>query len=167
MKRILTALALLMAGLAAAQTAPATHITADQIQAFITALPRSRTTDNPIRTIDVGGYKVGVFGVFRPKANTQEAILHETAVTEILYMLEGSATLVTGGTIPESQQVKTTNGYTNQRGSKIEGGTRKHVSKGDVIIIPGRTPHWWVDMETDLSYIVYRPDPDGKTLALQ
>lgn len=151
----------------AQKTEPATHVTADQIQSFIAALPRGRTSDNPIRTVDAGGYRVGVFGVFRPRANPQEAILHETSVTEIIYILEGSGTLMTGGTIPGSQRVQTPNGYQNQRGSKIEGGTSKQAGKGDVIIIPGHTPHWWVDIASDLSYIVYRPDPDGRTLVLK
>jgi mannose-6-phosphate isomerase-like protein (cupin superfamily) len=97
----------------------------------------------------------------------QDAILHETNVTEILYILEGAATLITGGTIPGSQSVETPNGYRNQHGPKIEGGMSRHVSKGDVVIIPGRTPHWWVNLESDMSYLVCRPDPDGKTLALR
>ena len=46
---------------------------------------------------DVGGYKVGVYGVFRPKSVPGDANVHDTTVTEIYYMLEGSGTLVTGG----------------------------------------------------------------------
>jgi hypothetical protein len=41
--------------------------------------------------VDVGGYRVGVYGVYRPKASVQEAILHETAVTEVYQMLEGTS----------------------------------------------------------------------------
>ena len=82
------------------KTAPATHITKDQIQEFIANLPRARISDNPIRAIDVGGYKVGVFAVFRPKSAPEPAIYHDTNMTEILYILEGSANLITGGTIP-------------------------------------------------------------------
>ena len=159
---------LLAAGALQAQAPQtATHVTADQIQTFLKALPRGATTDKPIRTVDTGGYRVGVFGVFRPKAGVQEAVLHETNVTEIYYMPEGSGTLTTGGTIPRSQRVQTPNGYANQRGPKIESGVSRHVVKGDVVIIPGRTPHWWAEMASDLSYLVCRPDPDGKTLTLQ
>ena len=46
------------------------------------------------------------------------------------------------------------------RGSRIEGGTSRRIAKGDVVIIPGGTPHWWSDLESDLAYLVVRPDPD-------
>ena len=82
------------------KTAPATHVTKDQIQEFIAHMAPDRIADNVIRAVDVGGYRVGVFAVVRPKNSPQDAIYHDTNMTEILYMLEGSATLVTGGTIP-------------------------------------------------------------------
>jgi hypothetical protein len=53
-----------------AKTTPATHITKDQIQDFIAKLPK-RIVDLPIRTVDVGGYQVGVFAVVRPKDSPQ------------------------------------------------------------------------------------------------
>jgi hypothetical protein len=149
----------------APKTAPATHITKDQIQEFIANLPRARISDSPIRAIDVGGYKVGVFAVFRPKDSPQDAIYHDTNMTEILYILEGSATLITGGTIPDARPPARPGG--NYTGTKIEGGTSRHVAPGDVIITPGRTPHLWANIESDMSYLVFRPDPDGKSLRLK
>ena len=93
-----TMLVFLVALPAAAQLPlPATDVTAADIQAFIKALPRDAVSDRPIRVVDVGGYKVGTYGVFRPKSSTQEAILHQTKVAEVYYMLTGAATLVTGG----------------------------------------------------------------------
>ena len=147
------------------KTAPATHVTKEQIQEFIAKLPRGRISDNPIRAIDVGGYRVGVFAVFRPKDSAQEAIYHDTNMTEILYILEGSATLITGGTIPNGHPPTRPGG--NFSGDRIDGGTSRHVVPGDVIITPGRTPHWWVNLESDMSYLVFRPDPDGKSLQLK
>jgi hypothetical protein len=78
---------------------PATDVTAADIQKFIDALPKDAISDNPIRIVDVGNAHIGVYGVFRPKNSPQDAILHDTTTSEIYYMLEGSATLVTGGTI--------------------------------------------------------------------
>ena len=147
------------------KTAPATHVTKEQIQEFISKLPRERISDSPIRAIDVGGYKVGVFAVFRPKDSPQDAIYHDTNMTEILYILEGSATLITGGTIPDARPPTRPGG--NYTGTKIEGGTSRHVGPGDVIITPGRTPHLWANIESDMSYLVFRPDPDGKSLRLK
>ena len=145
------------------KTAPATHVTKDEIQEFIAKLPR-RIVDSPIRAIDVGGYRVGVFAVVRPKDSPQDAIYHDTNMTEILYILEGSATLITGGTIPDARPPARPGG--NYTGTKIDGGTSRHVVPGDVIITPGRTPHLWANIESDMSYLVFRPDPDG-TLPLK
>ena len=148
----------------APKTAPATHVTKDDIQDFFAKLPPNRILDSPIRAIDVGGYRVGVFAVTRPKDSPQDAIYHDTNMTEILYILEGSANLITGGTIPDARPPARPGG--NFTGSKIDGGTSRHVVPGDVIITPGRTPHLWANIESDMRYLVFRPDPDG-TLTLK
>ena len=147
-----------------AKTAPATHVTRAEIQEFIAKLPHGRILDVPIRAVDVGGYRVGVFAVVRPKDSPQDAIYHDTNMTEILYILEGAATLITGGTIPDARPPARPGG--NFTGSRIDGGTSRHVVPGDVIITPGRTPHLWANIESDMSYLVFRPDPDG-TLTLK
>jgi hypothetical protein len=147
------------------KTAPATHVTKEQIQEFFAKLPRGQILDSAIRAIDVGGYRVGVFAVVRPKDSAQQAVYHDTNMTEILYILEGSATLITGGTIPNAQPPSRPGG--NFTGDRIEDGTSRHVVPGDVVITPGRTPHLWANLESDMSYLVFRPDPDGKSLQLK
>ena len=42
----------------------------------------------------------------------------------------------------------------------VSGITNDGDSKGDVVIIPGGTPHWWSEIQADISYVVVRPDPD-------
>jgi quercetin dioxygenase-like cupin family protein len=150
---------------AVAQTAapPAVDVTSASIDAFIDKLPKDRISDSPIRVADVGGYKVGVYGVFRPKSQPGGAIRHETSVTEIYYMLEGTATLVTGGTIPDE---KSTGASPNTRrpnfgGSRIDGGVIRKAVPGDVIVIPGNLPHWWSSLDSDIRYLIFRPDPEG------
>jgi mannose-6-phosphate isomerase-like protein (cupin superfamily) len=148
--------------LIAQSSLPATDITAAAIQAFVKALPRDAVSDRPIRVVDVGGYRVGVYGVFRPKASVQEAILHETKVAEVYTMLEGAATLVTGGTIVDGKHsASAAIGHGSIRGPRIEGGVSRRVAKGDVIIIPGGTPHWWSNLESDITYSITRPDPES------
>jgi hypothetical protein len=73
----------------APKTAPATYVTKDQIQDFIARMAPDKIADLPIRAVDVGGYKVGVFAVVRPKTSPQDAIYHDTNMTEILYILKG------------------------------------------------------------------------------
>jgi mannose-6-phosphate isomerase-like protein (cupin superfamily) len=161
---VVVGLLLALAGVAQTPPLPATDVSSSDIQKFIDALPRDAVSDRPIRVVDVGGYHVGVFGVFRPKTIKQEANLHQTKVTEIYYILNGNATLVTGGTLPDPKPLRA--GGTTMQSTRIEGGVSRKVSKGDVIIIPGRTPHWFSSQDGDLSYLIFRPDPEG-TIALK
>ncbi|HIF07655.1 MAG TPA: hypothetical protein EYQ64_12110 [Gemmatimonadetes bacterium] len=144
-----------------AQESPqATDVTSAEIQKFINALPRDAVSDRPIRTVEVtGDYRVGVYGVFRPQEFPGGANLHPVNTTEIYYMLEGIATLVTGGTLIDETPAPT---GTSLRGSGIEGGVSRQVTKGDVIIIPGHTPHWFSSLATDIEYLIFRPDPDNR-----
>jgi mannose-6-phosphate isomerase-like protein (cupin superfamily) len=163
------ALAALVIGLTASSAAaqasppPAVDITGAAIDAFIDALPTDAISDRPIRVAEVGGYRVGVYGVFRPRALSGDAIRHQTSVTEIYYMLEGTGTLVTGGRIVDERSTGNSpnTGRPNFAGPRIEGGVSRRVVPGDVIIIPGNVPHWWSSLDSDIRYLIYRPDPEG------
>jgi hypothetical protein len=41
-------------------------------------------------------------------------------------------------------------------GSDIKGGQTHHLSKGDVIVIPARTPHWFKEVPQSVSYYVVK-----------
>jgi mannose-6-phosphate isomerase-like protein (cupin superfamily) len=142
----------------------ATDITAAQVQAFIKDAPRDRNSDRPIRVIDAGGYRVGVFGVFRPKDTPPSATVHQTNVTETYYMLEGAGVLVTGGTLrkPAAPRPSTLGDWTDVGGDGIDGGMSRRIVKGDVVIIPGGVPHGWASLEGDISYLIVRSDPSKK-----
>ncbi len=165
LKQVLAVLLMASASNAAAQTAPppAVDVTAAAAKAFIDKLPKDRISDLPIRVADVGGYKVGIYGVFRPKALPGGSIRHETSVTEVYYMLEGTGTLVTGGKIPDEKStgVSPNTKRPNFGGTKIDGGVTRKVVPGDVVIIPGNVPHWWSALDTDIRYLIFRPDPEG------
>ena len=163
-KALLFSAGLLFAAQAMAQsTLPAIDVTAAEIKAFIDALPKDAISDLPIRVVTVGNGKAGVYGVFRPQSLPGDAIRHDTSVTEIYYMLEGSATLVTGGTITD--EVSAGNSPNTQRpnyrGSAIQGGVSRKVGVGDVVIIPPNVPHWWSSLDSDIRYLIFRPDPEG------
>ena len=158
---MLATLVVLTAQPVAAQDTPkATDITSADIQRFINALPRDRVSDRSIRVVEVtGDYRVGVYGVFRPQEFPGGANLHQVNTTEIYYMVEGVATLVTGGSLTDPTPAPT---GTTLRGSGIDGGVSRRVTKGDVIIIPGHTPHWFSELETDIEYLIFRTDPDNR-----
>ncbi len=144
---------------APAEPPVATDITSAAVRQFLDALPRDRVSDNPIRGVEVtGDYRIGVYGVYRPKEFPGGANLHQVNTTEIYYMLTGYATLVTGGTITEARQ-ENSNWV---RGEAIAGGVTRRVGPGDIIIIPGHTPHWFSELETDIEYLIFRPDPDNR-----
>lgn len=62
----------------------------------------------------------------------------------VFIMVEGEATLIVGGTMVEPKQ---TAPY-QMRAPSTEGGTTYHLSKGDVITIPAKTPHWFKEIPT-------------------
>jgi mannose-6-phosphate isomerase-like protein (cupin superfamily) len=164
--RYLTAVVLIVSSFstaAAQEPPPAVDITGAALDAFIDGFPDDAISDRPIRVADVGGYRVGVYGVFRPTSLPGGAIRHDTSVTEIYYMLAGTGTLVTGGRIAEERTTGTSpnTGRSNYGGPRIEGGVTRQVVPGDVVIIPGNVPHWWSSLDTDIRYLIFRPDPEA------
>ena len=75
-------------------------------------------------------------------------------------MLEGSGTLVTGGSMPGAKPMAP--GSTNLQSKTIKGGESRRVAAGDVVIIPGHTPHQWSSQDGALKYLIIRPDPESK-----
>jgi uncharacterized protein GlcG (DUF336 family)/mannose-6-phosphate isomerase-like protein (cupin superfamily) len=68
--------------------------------------------------------------------------------TDIIYVLDGSATFVTGGTAVDAKVT----GPDEERGARIDGGTTYQLAKGDVITVPAGTPHWFKDVSGNLNY---------------
>jgi mannose-6-phosphate isomerase-like protein (cupin superfamily) len=80
-----------------------------------------------------------------------EAELHEKD-TDVFYVLEGSATFVTGGKMVDPK----TTAPGEVRGSAIEGGDVHTLSKDDVIVIPAGVPHWFKDVRGTFLYFVVK-----------
>ena len=71
---------------------------------------------------------------------------------DIIYVLEGAATFVTGGT---AENLKQTAPY-ELRGSGIRGGETRRIATGDVLIVPKGTPHWFQDVKGPFNYYVVK-----------
>jgi mannose-6-phosphate isomerase-like protein (cupin superfamily) len=100
----------------------------------------------------------------RSRDKTKQVASQHDNVTEIYHILEGSATLVTGGRIAGlHRQVNdpaiALNGPT-MRGSIIEDGVSRDLGPGDVIVIPAGVPHWFSAVNQDLKFLIIRVDPD-------
>jgi len=79
-------------------------------------------------------------------ANHREAgaVEYHEHTNHIFIMVDGEATFITGGTMVEAKEIKPG----QMTATSIEGGETYHLSKGDVITIPAKTPHWWKESST-------------------
>lgn len=71
---------------------------------------------------------------------------------DIIYVLDGSATFVTGGTVVEPK----TTAPDEVRGKEIVRGETRTLSKGDVVIVPADTPHWFERVPAAFTYYVVK-----------
>ncbi len=93
--------------------------------------------------IETADYKV--HASHRSAAGRSEV---HTDETDILYVLSGSATFVTGGTVVDPVTVEPG----EIRGSSIKGGERRQLAAGDVVIVPKGTPHWFQNVPGPIDY---------------
>jgi glc operon protein GlcG len=75
-----------------------------------------------------------------------------TKDADIVYVLEGAATLVTGGTAVDAKITEPD----ELRGSSISGGEVHELKKGDVIIVPAGVPHWFKEVSNPFLYYVVK-----------
>ncbi len=68
--------------------------------------------------------------------------------TDIFYVLDGAATFVTGGELIGGE----TTAPNEIRGSGIAGGSSQRLAKGDLVIIPRGTPHWFKEVSPPFVY---------------
>ena len=75
-----------------------------------------------------------------------------TLDTDLIYMLAGSATLVTGGAVPDAKAIEPN----EFRGAAIVGGDSRRIGKGDVILVPAGVPHMFTEVQGPLDYYVVK-----------
>ena len=81
--------------------------------------------------------------VLAQRRQAGEVEFHEHT-NHVFIVVEGEATLVVGGNMVDAK--RTAPGQ--MRAPSAEGGTTYHLSKGDVITIPAKTPHWFKEVPT-------------------
>jgi mannose-6-phosphate isomerase-like protein (cupin superfamily) len=142
MREAIIALALLVVSSVAFAQAPApspaasrTMVSAADVAAMI-AKAKAERKDQPLLAqsmIQLAPYNVSL----EYRASVGNSAVHETEA-ELFYVIDGSATLVTGGKLTDA----TRNGA-NLTGKAIEGGSSRKVAKGDFIMVPEGVPHWF------------------------
>ena len=90
-----------------------------------------------------------VSGSHRDKAGQVE--VHDKE-TDVIYVIEGSATFMTGGTMIGGKTTKPD----QHIGSGMEGGQTHRLTKGDVIVVPAGTTHWFKEVPQSISYYVVK-----------
>jgi quercetin dioxygenase-like cupin family protein len=90
-----------------------------------------------------------VSGARRAMAGQVE--VHEKE-TDIFYVTDGEATFVTGGTMIGGKLTKPGQWL----GTEIQGGETHHLTKGDVVVIPAGTPHWFKEVPKSMSYLLVK-----------
>jgi mannose-6-phosphate isomerase-like protein (cupin superfamily) len=151
-----------------AQSAPPTTATDVPRADFVTVLKSMNpdaVSDQQIRVVDIGKYNVAV-GVLHRSAKAKQNAISHSQVTEIYYVLTGSGTFVTGGSMTDPSAAPA-DGTTvkilvgpSTNGSGIRGGQSRTIGPGDVVIVPPGVAHWFSAIEQDLDYLVFRVDAD-------
>jgi glc operon protein GlcG len=117
---------------------PVTYIESEKVAAaFAKGMP----------LIEESGYKVHASRREAPGM----AEIH-TKDTDIIYVLGGEAQFVTGGTALDTKTIAPD----EIRGRAIEGGETRRIVKGDVLIVPNGTPHWFREVNGPLTYYVVK-----------
>ena len=159
MRPIGMAFALFTAAAAAAQS-PAqsmkTYASSEDVAALLAKAKSARMENQPTvseRILQLAPYNANL----EYRASVGPAAIHEKEA-EIFYVIEGAATLVTGGKLVEERR---TNAQ-NLSGTGVEGGTSRSVAKGDFFVVPENTPHWFSEINGTIvlmSLHVPRPIP--------
>ena len=127
----------------------ATHYSAADLKAALGKLPTDRPASS-VRVFSLDPYNVAVE---QRQPREQGAASHSDRA-ELFYVIEGSGTMLTGGTITDGKQ----NGA-NLQGTTISNGTRINFNPGDFIMVPSGVPHQFVDLKTAVRVMsMYLPD---------
>ncbi|MFI5373887.1 MAG: heme-binding protein [Candidatus Rokuibacteriota bacterium] len=126
-------------GVKTAAAPPVTQIDAARVAAaFAKGVP----------LLEVDGYKIHA----SRREGPGMAEVHDWE-TDVVYVLEGSATVVTGGTVVDPKVTEPG----QVRGPVIQGGESRRIAKGDVVVIPAGVPHWFKEVQGPLTYFVVKP----------
>jgi mannose-6-phosphate isomerase-like protein (cupin superfamily) len=168
-------LAASFAGAPAAQTplpppAAAMDLTAAEMRAMVDAYPGQNAG---AKSIDAGDHVVDFWLESRkPSSPGAAAGIVHAEITEIYYIFQGTATLVTGGALttakPAAVEVPAWPGSnvvfdTPTFAGPFEGGVARKVGPGDFIVVPPGTVHQWQAIDPPgLVYFIARVDPKKK-----
>lgn len=128
--------------------APKTFTSAEDVAAMIAKARSERKADqaNFIQPLlQVGSYRANL--EYRVRGVDTTPNVHEQEA-ELIYVVEGGGTFTMGGTLRGQRRTNAS----NMTGSGIDGGTSRHIAKGDFIMVPENTAHGFT--ETDGALVI-------------
>ena len=131
----------------------AVAVTADGVPTVVTYVPHDRVA----AVMAKGGSIIDDHGlvVLAQRRGAGEVEWHEHT-NHVFIIVEGEATFVTGGTLVEARDTAPD----QRRAASVEGGQTHHLTPGDVITIPAKTPHWFKDVPTQtIAYYAVNTEP--------
>jgi glc operon protein GlcG len=120
---------------------------ADKNVSYFPAAQVSKAFEKGMPLLEIANYKV--HASHRDGPGVVEV---HTRDTDIIYMLEGTAILVTGGTLVDGRNIDPE----EIRGKDVKDGATRQINKGDVIIVPNGVPHWFKEVKGPLNYYVVK-----------
>lgn len=147
--RIIFALTLLGVVAGAQQPADKIVATSSEIATLVAKAKAERKPDQP--TFAQPLLALAPYGAnLEYRAAIGPSAVHKK-YAEFFYVVDGSATLVTGGKLVNEKS----NGD-NLSGTGIEGGSPRQVAKGDFVIVPEGTPHWFSIINGNITLMSFR-----------
>ena len=135
-----------------------TFASSSDVAALIAKAKSERKGDAPLvaqRILTLAPYSANL----EYRAAVGPAAVHEKEA-DVFYVIDGSATVVIGGKLVNE---KRTNAE-NLTGSGIEGGTPRKLAKGDFLVVPENTPHWFSSLDGSITLMsLHVPRTTGGT----
>ena len=151
----------LLAAMAMAQPASQavkTYSSSSDVMALQAKAKKDRKDGQPLvveRILQLAPYNANL----EYRASVGPASIHEKEA-EIFYVIDGGGTMVTGGKLTGESRTNAE----NLTGSGIEGGMSREVAKGDFIVVPENTPHWFSALKGSITLMsLHVPRSSGGT----
>jgi mannose-6-phosphate isomerase-like protein (cupin superfamily) len=152
----------------------AVYVPKSELDAYNQRAIEHKLVDQQVRSVDVGKVQVGIGSIYRGKLGqatsaeniVAEAVAEHEQVSEVYYVIEGSATLLTGPDLVDAKpRPSTLKTVREQNGPGFSAASIKNpevheLKAGDMIIIPAGTGHWFTKIDDHIRYVMVRLDPD-------
>ena len=152
----------------------AVYIPKSELDGYNQRAVEHKLVDQQVRSVDIGKVQVGIGSIYRGKLGNAvglenqvaEAVAEHEQVSEVYYVIEGSATLLTGPDLVDAKpRPGTLKTVREQNGPGFSAASIKNpevheLKAGDMIIIPAGTGHWFTKIDDHIRYVMVRLDPD-------